>query len=196
MNTELNFNYKKLLFSEILSEDIAQEAELLKLEGKVPHRGIIEKRLFNDVPELLFDFWIPSSAKVVNTSKLILSTDDYTRLVEYLYSTSIDIDIIGNFLDNPNDKETLKILVTALKKGKYMSAEQWSNTLPKPKSIRVLLLEKIKLEKEITIEFLLIYIYSMHTSKRPKEAVRISLNRLIQDKQIKEKNGKYSPLND
>ncbi|KKL60321.1 hypothetical protein LCGC14_2206470 [marine sediment metagenome] len=189
-------SFERLVSSEILPEDVDQEAELLKLEGITPHRGIIAKRLLNEVPDLLFSHWIPSSAKIPDNNIQPMSTIDYEKLVLFLYSTPIPRAIIENFLENPEDENALTILITALKEEGIITKKQWNNTLPKTKSIRVLLLDYISLHKKVAYIDLLQYISSIHISKRPTEAVRISLKRLIQSKQIKDINGEYSIVRD
>lgn len=186
-------NYAKLLSSEVLPEDIKQEVELLKLEGKKPSKWIVAKRLVNNLPDLQFSYWLPKSAKILDTIPEPLGEEEYTRLVEYLYSTNIDIGLVVDFLDNPEDKTILLILVEALQEAGYITEEQWETSLPKQKSIRELLLEYLSKQKySVAYIDLVKYISSMHTSKRPSEAVRISLKRLIKSKDIQEKNGRYS----
>lgn len=185
-------NYDNLLSVTILPEDVDQEAELLKLEGKIPHKGIIAKRLYNAVPDLHFSYWIPQSAKKIETTLQPISSNDYEKLISFLYSTDISFDIVNNFLENPEDETALNILVNALKAGGSISKEQWEDTIPKSKSIRVLLLDCIILNKKIEYIDLVKYISSMHLSKRPAEAVRISLKRLVASNLVKETDGTYT----
>lgn len=180
-------------FSIIDNQDVDQEAELMKLEGKTPHRGIIKKRLIHDSSSMItFFHQLPSGAKPVAPKVEPLSEEDYIFLVEYLYSLPIDTIIVTKFLDNPEDELYLTLLLLELYEIDVLTPKDWRDSKIKKKSLKIIILEKIRERGEMSLEELFQFGSSIHVSKRPTQAVRISLRRLLQSKDIMEKDGIYS----
>lgn len=172
-------------------QDVNQEAELLKLEGITPHRGLIKKRLIHASGMLSYFHDLPDTATAIQISPEPLSELDYNLLVQYLYSLPIPADIVSEFLDNPDDEATLDILLTELYAVSSLTPKHWKESKPKYKSLKIILLETIQERGKMSLEELFQFGSSIHVSKRPTQAVRISLRRLIQSKDIEEKNGIY-----
>lgn len=188
--------FSKLIPVEIDSKDVDQEAELLKLEGKVPNRAIIAKRMSNGVPELLFADWLPVTADEVNQEIVPMSSQDYDTLVKTLYNLPIDEKIISDFLDNPENEVELNRLLEELYALNVISKRQWQKSKPQAMSLRVLILIKIKERKKMSKTEIIKYVSAIHTSKRPAEAARISIKRLINSGDIKEINGYFTATDD
>ncbi len=186
----------RLVPTDIDPQDVDQQAELLKLQGKVPNRALLAKEMRHDAPELHFADWLPVTANEVKQEVVPMSASDYDILVEFLYSTPIDIDIINSFLDCPEDATALQNLLDKLYVYEITTMKQWNDTKPKAKSIRVLILEKITERTSMSKLEVIEYVSAIHLSKRPAEAARISIKRLIDSGKIKEVNGYYTATND
>ena len=175
------------------NQDVNQEAELMKLEGKTPHRGIIKKRLVHDSSSMLTFFHrLPATARPIQTEVEPLSEEDYIFLVEYLHSLPISTTTVTEFLENPEDEDKLDLLLQELYNIGVLTSKDWKDSKIKKKSLKIIILEKIRERGEMSLEELFQFGSSIHVSKRPTQAVRISLRRLLQSKDIIEKDGIYS----
>ena len=180
----------------ISPEDINQQAELLKLEGKVPHRGIIKKNMLNDIPELSFSNSLPLSAKPVYSPPEPISASNYEKLLDYLLNTEIPESIIYNFFENPDDKDALKKLLSALYRKGLLTKKEWESTKPKRKFLETLILEWLQRTGEKTLEEIVEYVTSIHPSKRPASAARTAIKQLIKANKIQRiTNGGYIAVN-
>lgn len=192
----LNWFTNKLLPAFIDPEDVEQQAHLLELEGKVPHKAIIAKEMLHNSPDLHYANWLPLNASEVAQEVVPMSASDYDTLILFFYSSPVDIEILNNFLDNPEDETALENLLNELYAHEIITKKQWDDSKPKAKSIRVLILEKIIERGTMSKQEILEHISTLIISKRPAEAVRISIKRLLDSGKIKEVNGYYTATND
>lgn len=192
MTNDNNFAtvFPQLIPTNIDQEDVIQENELRRLEGRPQHIMDTRRELGHKVPELFFGDHLPVSASKIELFATPMSSKDYEKLIEYLFNTDISEEIILNFLNNPLDETALKKLVGELYKRKVFSKKTWVDTKPKEKSLRIIILDILKQRDFVTQTEIFDIVEAIHPSKRPASAARISIKRLLNSKDIEEINDK------
>ena len=165
--------------------DVEQEASLLLLAGKTPHRGLIAKRMKREAG-LLFstdDDWSSGLSPVAyhdyNPPKPYLETVD--TLVHWALDQEEDIqEVMWNFLTEPSE-EALKVTLKELStRGVHLHQPKKSPRVKGSYSTILMkyLSEQKKITKDQAIELAYQYGFSK-TSARPEALVRQTLRNFL-----------------
>jgi hypothetical protein len=174
-------------------QDIEQEAELLRLEGKTPNKSIIKKRLQGDNPDLTYDFTEELNGSKPNWRTYNPDPDAIKQLAKWALRQSDEIrDEIFEFIDNPTDKRVDEIIKKLIDLSILSEAalEEHRSTLRHKGSIADMLLRELSATGPRTEEEL----YSLEAtiqSKRPRAAIRQTLRRLVKTEKVKLENDTY-----
>lgn len=167
----------------VTKEDIDQEMELLRLQGKNPSRAVVYRK-FSRFEGLLFDSIgtpdIPGAEPVPWAGDPIPSLEVMTQLVGWALEQSIQIQqAVLSFLEGrSNEKETLDQLISlgviSRSNRRYMKATRdFSYTMTD------VILKKFEENGEVDIYDLYQSAREFLSSKRPEAAVRQIVRRLI-----------------
>ncbi len=169
----------------ILKDDVDQEMELLRLEGKVPNRSIILKKMLR-YDALLYDFSNPAidSCDVLwpGNSESQANLEAIEILVDWALTQSDQISkLIFDFL---SDDITIDDVMKELKDHRIVRSTKTSEYQPRTTLTEVILNHLDEHEMSIYSLYDLGRNF-LHNSRRPEAAVRQILRRLIQREVVK-----------
>lgn len=167
-------------------DDITQEAELLRLQGKIPSRKLIQLRLAQDhilsFSRLGFieeDVNLPWGSTRINVQAI-------EDLTVWALTQATDVQkAIWTFLESPNPEEALVETLTTLQDLNIQLH------LPKEKPTKSSLAEVMMRSLPATKEELITIATDLITTKRPDSTVRQFLRRKIKQGHILEIEGTY-----
>lgn len=158
-------------------EDVDQEAELLRLQGINPHKGLIYKRMAQG--EAVFDD-VPMGASLLWSDDPYPDPEVTEQLVHWALQQSEEIAaVVFDFLDNPSD-EAVDVTTKQLAS---LGIDVYKAKKRKPKALTQIILELLE-RKSYEVEELNEVARSLQPSSRPEAAVRQILRRLQAEKRI------------
>jgi len=159
-------------------QDVEQEAELLRLQGINPHKGIIWKRLAHK--EAIYDE-IPSGASLLWSDEPYPDPLVTEELVKWAMGQSEAIsEVIFNFLESPSDEGVDEVTQQL----KSLGVDLFSREVKKEKSLTQIILELLEKKAYSLVELYEIG-RALQPSNRPEAAVRQIMRRLTREDRVK-----------